>query len=93
MKPARLAITALLLQLFIVNAYSQEAQVIDQVVAVVGGEHILLSDIEQEFLRQKIFIIPVTNLIVLSDCNELESKKGGYNRCRTGRLNCSLRTS
>ena len=53
MKPARLAITALLLQLFIVNAYSQEAQVIDQVVAVVGGEHILLSDIEQEFLRQK----------------------------------------
>jgi len=42
-----------LLQLLVLNAQSQEAQVIDQVVAVVGGEHILLSDIEQELLRQK----------------------------------------
>jgi peptidyl-prolyl cis-trans isomerase SurA len=53
MKSVRIVITSLLLQLLVLNAQSQEAQVIDQVVAVVGGEHILLSDIEQELLRQK----------------------------------------
>ncbi|HOZ15203.1 MAG TPA: peptidylprolyl isomerase [Tenuifilaceae bacterium] len=43
----------LLVSISTTNGYLKSQNVIDQVVAVVGGERILLSDIEQEMLRMK----------------------------------------
>lgn len=52
MRVLRLTIVPLVLLLSL-SGYSQQQIVIDQVVAVVGGEKILMSDIEQELLRMK----------------------------------------
>lgn len=43
----------LLVSITTTNGYLKSQNVIDQVVAIVGGERILLSDIEQEVLRMK----------------------------------------
>lgn len=54
MKRVRIIIVATLLLFSGLSLYAQEGEnIIDQVIAVVGGEKILLSDIEQEIMRMK----------------------------------------